>query len=455
MAANSPPTTPIATGRQDDIPRRRETRLVPIVCLLFFALSLGLYLVRLGHPPRYMYDEAYHAYTAQELVKGNRSAYWYEDGNVMVVNGQELHTTWTHPPLSRDIIQIGIHLFGDNTFGWRVMSAVFGAIGVVALFLLANLLFNFRIALFAAGLLLFDCLWFVQSRIAMLDIFLATFLLLAYLAFAAYLLREKGRHGFLVLTGLALGLALATKWSAIYSCVFLAGWVLWREGSLARREKSVLSSFAFTVLAFVCPAILYTSSYAQFFAMGYNWSQWCQLQVHMWGYHTGLKEGHEWASSWWTWPLILKPVWYHAGATAIQIEQVFAMGNPALWWLFVPVVGWVGWRWKGNRFDSRHGLLLLGFFGNWLPWALSPRVAFIYHFLPSVPFGCLAIALALHALEEKRRHVIVWLYCLAVFFSFEYFYPHVASLMVSKPYSNSHYWLPSWMPDQPDPTAPD
>ena len=54
----------------------------------------------------------------------------------------------------------------------------------------------------------------------------------------------------------------------------------------------------------------------------------------------------------------------------------------------VVAVAWVIIDWWGRR-STALLILLIGFFGQWLPWALSPRGTFIYHFLPAVPLGCM------------------------------------------------------------------
>ena len=59
-----------------------------------------------------------------------------------------------------------------------------------------------------------------------------------------------------------------------------------------------------------------------------------------------------------------------------------------LYALFVPAVVWLASRWTRRR-DPAAIVLVIGFFGQWLPWALVPRIAFAYHFMPAVPFGCL------------------------------------------------------------------
>ncbi|MGH7634947.1 MAG: phospholipid carrier-dependent glycosyltransferase, partial [Gemmatimonadaceae bacterium] len=143
---------------------------------LLFAAALALYLPRLSIPPAYMYDEHYHAYTAAQYVAGNHDAYvWYTRAPRSGVA-----YTWNHPPLGLLFIAGGIELFGDTPFGWRVSSAVVGAVGIVIPYLLALRLSRDREAAELTGaLLLLDGLYFVQSRTSMLDIFLVTFLMAA------------------------------------------------------------------------------------------------------------------------------------------------------------------------------------------------------------------------------------------------------------------------------------
>jgi len=40
-------------------------------------------------------------------------------------------------------------------------------------------------------------------------------------------------------------------------------------------------------------------------------------------------------------------------------------------------------------------VIIAGFLAFWLPWARAPRIMFLYHYLPSVPFMCIALAYSL------------------------------------------------------------
>ena len=91
--------------------------------------------------------------------------------------------TWVHPPLGKWIIALlGVGPIGQRSIGWRLPPAVFGIAGVALLYLLALRLWrSVWWAGFAALLLALDGLHIVQSRIAMLDIFLTTFITAAVL----------------------------------------------------------------------------------------------------------------------------------------------------------------------------------------------------------------------------------------------------------------------------------
>lgn len=478
-----PPPTMATTSRVRPIAWARQDTLI---VLLAIACGLVLYLWHLapsriylfnGDPASYadlsdrdarryvrpyVYDELYHAYTAARLAQGSLDPY---NPFAKVPPEDRLQNkvsyVWDHPAVGKLLMQIGIKLYGDTPFGWRVIDAIFGALGLGIIYALGRIMFDRTVALFATALLLLDGLWFGLSRIAMIDVFLVCFLMLAYIAFYLYLTQpEANRWRYLLLSGVGLGLALATKWSAIYSIGFLGliatVWearIVWRRLRLTPRQAigAGLGAIGVLALTFVgLPIALYIGAYTQFFLRGGTFNLLGQILWQTWQFHTNLKACHPWSSPWWTWPLMLRPVWYYR----------FLMGNPLSWWLYLPAILAVGFLWIKRRDRSvALGLLLIGFLGNWLPWAMSPRVAYIYHMLPSVPFGVLALAYLLGQIRARRW--IVGGYFALVALSFVFFYQlytleqnqPVATIPLARytPLPNMtttdlRYWLPTWRP---------
>jgi dolichyl-phosphate-mannose--protein O-mannosyl transferase len=327
-------------------------------------LACLIYVVNLSQPPQYMYDESYHAFTVSQMVRGYHDAYRW-DQKPPPGSPPDARYDWTHPPLHKLLMQISVHAFGDTPMGWRFASVVLGAIGVGMIYLTGRVMFGRMTGALAAALLLLDGLWFVQSRIGMNDVCVATFLMAAYLVFYLYLMRDDRR--WLWATGLLLGLALGAKWSALFSLGYLGAVALVVEyRRAAKRPSEAWRSAAILGLALlVVPAAVYLASYAQFFLWGHSFATFVELQGRMWRYHAHLTAGHPAASRWWSWPFILQPVWYAQGRTWDgKIQMINAMGNPATSWVYLPAVAAVAyWWWKGHRQRAALGLILVGFPG--------------------------------------------------------------------------------------------
>ena len=77
---------------------------------------------------------------------------------------------------------------GFNTFGWRIAACLFGTLCIPMMYLLARRLWHNRLfAIAAATLACFDGMFFVQSRIGMIDIFPIFFILSAYFLFLVHI----------------------------------------------------------------------------------------------------------------------------------------------------------------------------------------------------------------------------------------------------------------------------
>ena len=255
-----------------------------VIALGFGTLAALFRFWNLGLPKGKIFDEIYYA----------------ADANSLLLSGVEVDAQSgqggfiAHPPVGKWLIAIGIKLFGYNEFGWRFSAALVGSISVVLMYFTAKKLFNNQmLSIFATVLILADGLHLVHSRTALLDIFLLLFIQLAVLAF----LSNK-----YWLTGLALGLAIATKWNGLYLLLLLALLVLildfrWfrylgYENSIARVISKKLLTI-FTQFA-VIPLITYVTSWTGWFVSSVGWDRnWSSNPFKsLWHYHYEILNFH-------------------------------------------------------------------------------------------------------------------------------------------------------------------
>jgi len=139
---------------------------------------------------------------------------------------------------------------GSNAFAWRIAGVVFGSVLVGLIFLLAAVLFpRRRIAVLAGLFMALDGMSYVMSRIAMNDIFVATFIAAAYLLYWLIWSGRWARSAWWALptVGVLIGLAAATKWVGFYA---LAGlWILFMARSHFGRFLLVAAIGFLTVVA--------------------------------------------------------------------------------------------------------------------------------------------------------------------------------------------------------------
>lgn len=106
---------------------------------------------------------------------------------------------FTHPPLGKLLIMLGIKFFGMTPFGWRFSGALAGALVVPLMYIMGKLLFSRTwFALLSAVLMRLDLLLLVQSRMATIDSFLLLFILASYVCFIYFMQVSEHRKSTLM-----------------------------------------------------------------------------------------------------------------------------------------------------------------------------------------------------------------------------------------------------------------
>lgn len=418
--------------------------LFPVALICF--LSLGLRLYRLPVPSEWYFDEVYHGYTAVEYAKGNHAAY-----DPWASSPKGVAFEWVHPPLAKIIMSWSVMAFGAHSWAWRLPSAFFGTAVTGLTGVLAWVWFkDRRVALLASTFLALDGLNLVMSRLAMNDVFFLSFLLFTVIVYSLAW-RERYSWRWMILAGLGLGAALASKWTTLYIIPILGIDLLWRwQQSKTWRWTPFFSAAACLALI---PPLVYLLSYAQYFAWGYSWESFVTLQKQIWWYHTGLEATHPYQSTPLQWLLDLRPVWFYSGSTSTLNKNIYALGNPIFFWAGLSAVLFQIHNVIQRQRDQLHSnwaqiQVLLCYFAMWLPWTFSPRIMFFYHYLPALPFLSIMLAYTIRQLEirNKQSYRFIGLGLVSLMgLWLIIFFPHLTGIAVSKSWSDSvYFFIPTW-----------
>ena len=367
----------------------------------------------------------------------------------------------THPPLGKDLIMVGIALFGMTAFGWRFAGTLFGVLLVTLAWCFVRSLTRKPWAAATAGVLLaLDFMRFSQSRLATIDVYGTFFILLGAYCMVWYCQRvlTDGVNRALLpmaLGGVAFGLGCAAKWTGIYAGaglavlylgVLYARWQQKRPGFRAEFRTAAVGGVLFYVLLPLC---LYIGSYLPYWWRdpAFSLSDWWQCQVSMFSYHATLKATHPFESRWYTWLLGLRPVWYYRnGYLPYGMKASIAgMAGPVIWLVGLAALVGLLWHQVSGR-GSRQGAGVLILYGTQLiPWMLVTRCTFLYHYFPSSMFCLAALALVLARMKhvDWAKKIAAGL-CVVALVLFVLYYPALSGLPIPAWWADALNALPSF-----------
>ena len=391
---------------------------VKFVLLFILVFSLITRLAWLNSPDKEYFDEVYHAFTARRMLHADPKAWeWWNP------HPEGFAYEWTHPPLAKEGMVLGMMVFGENSFGWRIIGAILGVGSVYLVYVLAKELFkNETAALLSSGIFALEGLPLATSRIAMNDAYLLFFVLLSIYLYI------KDKHFF---AAIAFGLAMSSKWSGLWAIpIFFATYF-----ALKKKISTVYIWYA------ILPLLIYVATYIPMFLTGHGFDIFVGVQRQMWWYHTGLDATHPFTSSWWSWPIMLKPVWVYAGeAIDSSISNIYIMSNPVVIWGGLLAIA-LCLYWVIVERNRKVGLVVFSYFVFFVPWALSPRIMFYYHYLPSIPFLAIATGYVLTRFANKK---FILVYFGLALFCFLYFYPRYSGIQIPIWLDSSFHWFNTW-----------
>jgi dolichyl-phosphate-mannose-protein mannosyltransferase len=416
----------------------------PLIWCIAIALGfLALVWHRLGIPSKIYFDEVHYVAAARKLL-------------AMEVANRE------HPMVGKEIIAASIRLLGDNALAWRIPSALFGAFGLFAFGRMVWWASQRRFATLAAMLLLITSFaWFIQSRIAMLDMYMAGFCMAALwqIAVGLRLPAEKARWR-LASAGVLFALALGAKWS-VATVAMLPGLVIaaYRFRDHGRRlfvESQTrpfpgISLWEAALWLGLLPLIIYWLTYLPTFFYPKDpvnplnpWA-WHQTMIQLQDSVTKL---HPYRSTWPDWIINWRAIWYlYEPADGAQ-RGVLMIGNPFTMLAGLPALLWCLWAglWRRRQDALGFAALYLAALGLWV--VTAKPIQFYYHYLLPGSFLMACLALALDGVWQRGGHwrwAAILPLALAVGM-FMWFYPIISAAPLAGGKQAFAYWmwLDSW-----------
>ena len=420
-----------------------------IAPILIALASFVLRVINLGLPKGFVFDEVYYVDGARDLLK-----YGVEiDGT----NPEFI----VHPPVGKWLIASGIKLFGDNEFGWRFASAVFGTLLILLFARLVHVLFySPLLTALGAALMALDGLLLVHSRTALLDLFLTFFTLMGVL------LWHRNRH---IWAGIVFGLAIGCKWSAVYF-VAIVGLIAVYRILIAHDFRKSFKPIAAKIAQYgLLPLFVYTLTWAGWFISDRGWSRqwstnpllsWLHYHSEMLNFHTGLTQTHPYQANPWSWLIMGRPTSFfyaspkECGAKDCA-QEVLALGTPILWWVGTIAVAVVVGYWIKSlihhRIDAAATIVVIGLAAGYLPWfAMQQRTVFAFYAIVIQPFLILAIVYCAKLLLGSglkpvvSQSIVGGLFALIVL-CFLYFLPLFTAQVITYEDWRLRMWFESWI----------
>lgn len=392
---------------------------------LLLVLLFGYLRVRqLGVPAHTTWDEDHFVLNARNFLAGKPD--WND-----------------HPPLGKLLMALPMLALGDSAFSFRLSAACAGLASIVLGFFAGRGLFrDWRAGALCAALIAIDGPLLVYSRTALLDGVLLMFGLACLVA-----LTRPATIASALGAGALLGCAASIKFSGIALALPLLAFVLASPRRVARK-LALLSA------AGLAAGGVYYAQYAVGHALtglGTSPADIARASLKLVSHHAVLTEmKHPMTSPWQSWPLPMEPLHMRrAIVDGYRVQMMTMLDNPLLWW-----GGWISAlasvallavaAVRRKLAELQHlALPLAGWLGFLLPWILSKRDSYLYHYVPAHGFALVLLAGFLFR-AYRRRPVPAFAAFLVIALVSIFYAPLWAELPIAPEAINWRLFLPSW-----------
>lgn len=347
----------------------KQTENILVVCLVL--LIFGLHLHIINQPSAQILDEQHYVPEANSII--DREGLLHPE----------------HPSLGKLITALGILIFDNNSVGWRIFPNLFGVVSIILFYFICKKLTKRKyVPIIATCIFAFENMSFVQSSVAMLDVYSLTFMLASFLLFL---------HSRYISSGIALALGATAKLTGAFGVIaILIYWLLTK-----RKPKRDLLKFVLSApLAFM--ALMPLADWVATGDLLYPWDR-IDYMIDTHSTLTFASTTHGSASHPWEWIIYPEKMafWYHPSYDAAVSWTV--------WGLIIPAIGYAAYMAirKHNHLCLFSLLWIASTYLIWIPIDLiKDRVMFVFYFYPTVGAICLILGLGISSvltISRKRK----------------------------------------------------
>jgi predicted membrane-bound dolichyl-phosphate-mannose-protein mannosyltransferase len=333
-----------------------------------------------------------------------------------------------HPPLAKLLIALSMRMLGDNGYGWRIPSVIFGVFAILIFYLLLKRISGYKfVPLLGAFLFSFDNLVFVHSRIATLDIFTVTFMILGMYWYFS------GRP---YLSAISMALSTLSKMTGVAGVVTV---MIFHAVKFVKERKSsrdwsrYFSWFEKYIAVYALSFLLLLTIFDRIW-VGYD-SALPHLQYIL-SYSSALVSScpNGIISCPWQWlinqvqiPYLVVNVKVTADNVTNEFNSITFWGamNPSILYLTLPAIAYSAYAYLKQKKNDLALLSVIWFAVTYLPYyplvLIGNRVVYLFYFLPTMPAVCASIAYMIA--DQNPPKLVVLFYLGVVLVSFYFLFP--------------------------------